>query len=227
MQLFFLGQGEKLVVGHGVPKEVRHAASELIVVNGVRVGAVGPLIQFDAEEELGGAEHGLEPPLQTRLPIAGVLFALLGQPDEPLDFVGGGRSAIGAGGEAGQDRAGVGYFVAFRVGPRQELQPGRGNFRLHGTAGESPPDNGFGKVDGEGPRHDRVRGGEIALHQQGRDGEDVADVVEAVTDVVLGKLAGVEVHADQIANGVAILDAIEPAHRHLAGIAFGGACRPG
>jgi len=54
---------------------------------------------------------------------------------------------------------------------------------------------------------------------QRREGEHVADVVEPVAGVVRRERGvGVEVHAEQVADGVAVLDPVEPAERHPAGV---------
>ena len=53
--------------------------------------------------------------------------------------------------------------------------------------------------------------------------EDVADVVEAVADVVGREVVGrAEVEADQVADRVVVLGPIEPADRHAARVGVGG-----
>ena len=61
-------------------------------------------------------------------------------------------------------------------------------------------------------RDDRPGGRDELLQVQRRQGEHVADVVEPVAGVVRRERGvGVEVHAQQVADGVAVLDAVEPA----------------
>ena len=64
---------------------------------------------------------------------------------------------------------------------------------------------------------DRLGRGQVFLHEDRRQGQDVADVVEAVADVVGGEVVGrPEVDADQVADGVVVLDPVEPPDRHAA-----------
>src|SRR4029077_2700977 len=70
---------------------------------------------------------------------------------------------------------------------------------------------------GSGGRADPRCRSHILLRQERREGEDVADVVEAVADVVRrGFLISVEIDADEIANGVAVFNAVEAAQSHAA-----------
>src|SRR5262249_47336593 len=63
---------------------------------------------------------------------------------------------------------------------------------------------------GDGPGGDAFGGGEVSLHEHRRYGEHVADVVEAVAGIVGGEIfLGAELHAEQVANGVGVLVAIE------------------
>ena len=63
-------------------------------------------------------------------------------------------------------------------------------------------------------------GGQVLLQEQGRDRQDVADVVEAVADVVVGEVGGrLEVDADEVADRVVILGPVEPADRDAAVVA--------
>ena len=68
-----------------------------------------------------------------------------------------------------------------------------------------------------------VGGGDVFLHQQRRDREHVADVVEAVAGVVGGEdVLGVEFHAEQVVNRVLVFGAVQPADGHAAGVGAGG-----
>jgi hypothetical protein len=76
-----------------------------------------------------------------------------------------------------------------------------------------------GVLDDDRARGDAVRHREILLHQDVGHREHVADVVESVADVIGRELARrVVVDADEIADRVLVLAAVEPAQRHAAGI---------
>ena len=72
--------------------------------------------------------------------------------------------------------------------------------------------------------HNRLAGdplsrGQIFLHQDRREREHIADVVEAVAGIVGRKIGcGLEVHTQQIADGVVIFDAIEAPGGDAAGV---------
>ena len=68
---------------------------------------------------------------------------------------------------------------------------------------------------------DLLGGIEIFFHEQRRDRQHVADVVEAVADIVRRKIVRrLEVDAEQIAHGVVVLRAIQSPDGDSAGIAF-------
>ena len=83
----------------------------------------------------------------------------------------------------------------------------------------------LGRVaDDDGPVEDRLGGGQVLLQEQRRQRQDVADVVEAVTDVVVGEVGGgLEVDADEVADRVVVLGPVEPADRDAAVVARPGA----
>ena len=82
-------------------------------------------------------------------------------------------------------------------------------------------------ADDDGPVEDRLGGGQVLLQQQRRERQHVADVVEPVTDVIVGEVGrGLEVDADEIADRVVILGPVEPADRDAAVIARPGAVAP-
>ena len=63
--------------------------------------------------------------------------------------------------------------------------------------------------------------------QHRRERQHVADVVEAVADVVGGEvLGGLEIDADEVADGVVVLGAVEPADGDAAGVGLGVAVGP-
>ena len=75
------------------------------------------------------------------------------------------------------------------------------------------------RIATDGARGDLFGGGQVLLHQGGGDGEDVADVVEAVAGIVGGELfGGAEIDAEQVADGVGIFVAIEAMGDGAAGV---------
>ena len=84
-------------------------------------------------------------------------------------------------------------------------------------------DGGLGERGGEnGDSCDFLGGGEVLFHQDGREREDVADVVEAVAGVVGGEIGGgLEVDGEEIADGVVVFEAIEAAGGDAAGVGGG------
>ena len=78
---------------------------------------------------------------------------------------------------------------------------------------------GFRRIAHESAVGDLGRRVKILLHQQRRQRQHVADVVEAIADVVGGKIVGgLELDGQQIANRVGILGPVEPPQRHVARI---------
>ena len=66
-------------------------------------------------------------------------------------------------------------------------------------------------IAGDGEPADPVRGGEIALEQERREAENIADVVEAVTGRIgWQQRRHVDVEGKQIAHRVAVLGAVQP-----------------
>src|SRR5207237_1374100 len=80
--------------------------------------------------------------------------------------------------------------------------------------------DGLGRnLRGERPSGDPLGGPQVSVHQDWRDGEHVADVVEAVAGIVRGEvLFRAERNAQEITNGVAVFAAIEPVRRDPARI---------
>ena len=72
---------------------------------------------------------------------------------------------------------------------------------------------GLGRLgDDDGLFQDRLGGGQVLLEEQRRRGEHVADVVEAVADVVGGEIGGgLEIDADQVADRVVVFGPVEAA----------------
>ena len=62
-------------------------------------------------------------------------------------------------------------------------------------------------------------GRQILFQQHRRQREHIADVVKAITRIIRGKIVRrLEIHAHEIANGVVVFRAIEPANRDAAGV---------
>ena len=71
----------------------------------------------------------------------------------------------------------------------------------------------------DGRLHDLLRRREILLHQHRRNGQHVADIIEAIARIVRRKIIRrLERHADQIADRVIIFRAVQPPERHASGI---------
>ena len=77
-----------------------------------------------------------------------------------------------------------------------------------------------------GQAADLARHVDVAVHQGGRDGQDVGDIVEAIAGIVRRKLAGhVHFKAQHVTHGVGIFGAVHAAHGGAAGIGMGLAQR--
>jgi hypothetical protein len=85
------------------------------------------------------------------------------------------------------------------------------------------------ELQGLGPvlrRHDRrlgdlLGGDQVLVHQQRRDRQNIADVVEAVADVVGREVVGgPQVEAREVTDGVVVLFAVEAAHGHAARVIY-------
>ena len=92
---------------------------------------------------------------------------------------------------------------------------GRRKFR----GGEMFRRRGISRAGREGGLENFLGGGGVFLEQHGRQRQRVADVVEAVAGIVGGKIiGGLELHADEIADGVVVLGAVQAANRDAARI---------
>src|SRR5262249_9703210 len=123
---------------------------------------------------------------------------------------------VGVGLEAERKLAGQGDVVrgvqdvAARVDGAELDVPVLGGLEV---AGADPALRYGRQLGGDGPLHDALGGGEVLLHEQRRQRQHVGDVVEAVADVVGGEvLGGVEIYADEVADGVVVFGAVEPAN---------------
>ena len=62
----------------------------------------------------------------------------------------------------------------------------------------------------------------VAVHQGGRDGEDVGDIVEAIAGIVDGQiLAHIDIQGEKIANRIGVFRAVHAPKRGAAGIGIG------
>ena len=107
--------------------------------------------------------------------------------------------------------------------PRRRLSGATAADRAACTSGSAEGTVSAGRVHDPSPglgraerRVDhRLGGGQVHLHQDRRDREHVADVVESIADIVGREVIGrAEVEADQVADRVVVLGAIEPPDRH-------------
>ena len=79
--------------------------------------------------------------------------------------------------------------------------------------------NAHGRWSHDDLVHDLLRRGEILLQQHRRHRKHIADVVEAVAGIIRREIRRrLEIHAHQVADGVVVFHAIEPANRDAAGI---------
>ncbi len=80
-----------------------------------------------------------------------------------------------------------------------------------------------GTAFADGGAEDFFGGGEVFFEEDGREGEDVAYVVEAMAHVVDGEIVGrFELDADEVTDGVVVFGAVEPANGDAAGIGVFG-----
>ena len=89
---FFSASSRQLLVRHGAPQEIRQPRGQLVFVQRADLGAVGTIVQFGSEQELGRAQHGLHGQLQTGFPGLAAADGRLGQPRQPFDFVASSRA---------------------------------------------------------------------------------------------------------------------------------------
>ena len=205
-QLVLLGQLGQFLVRHGAPQEVRQPRGELVFVQRPDLGAVGTVVQFGAEQELGRAQHGLHRQLQTGLPGLTAGDWPTRPAGQPFHFVRRGGPAVGPRGESLQD---LPRLLRLRLARRARQQPPRLAGRVSGGPSRSP-------------LHDALGRRQVPLHQHGRHRQHVADVVESVADVVRREiLGGIEIDAHQIADRVAIFGPVQPPHRDAARVGLG------
>ena len=124
---------------------------------------------------------------------------VLGVPREEVRAVQGAPHRVGKDVRAGQVVAGVVRAPAHVAGEQGRL--------------------GGERLAEDGDAREALRRGDVLLHQQRRDRQHVADVVEAVARVVDGELVGgAAVDAEQAADRVVVLDPVEPSGGHAARI---------
>ena len=112
------------------------------------------------------------------------------------------HARLGVGGGQGSGLATIAALADVDHAPRPEL---RGFQEIVGVL-----ERGVGHM---------LRCRDVFLHQQGRNGKHIADVVEAVPDIVVGKLVGrMNVHAAQVTDGVIVLGPVQAAQGDMAGI---------
>ena len=199
-ELAFVGELQQAAVGHRGPEEVGETGGEFEVVD-LPLGLAG-LVGLDPEEE-GRVD-------QQRLEGGAKGFFVGGAGGELLAEEGEQRREVLVGDAAAEGERGVG-----------EQDAARGFFRGQLVAGLGDDDPGevlrvvVDRVD------DFLRGREVFLHQRRLDEHRVADVVEAfATGAVGGEIAaGQEIDAEEVADGVVVFVAVEPADGGAAGVA--------
>ncbi len=199
MQIALAGVVEQLLVGHTAPEEIRQPRRQFPVGDGMR-GVARRFVDFDAEDEVRRREHRFQGESNARVEGIAVLFGRIDETEEASDLVVADGPAPGAFGE------GLEYFAgAVAVFP--------------GAVRHGDEDAFAGLVGFPGGVDDFFGGGEVLFHEDRRHGEHVADVVEAVADVVGGEVVGrVEGDADEVADGVVVFGAVEPANGDAAGV---------
>ncbi len=199
MQIALAGVVEQFLIGHTAPEEIRQPRRQFPVGDGVW-GVARLLVGLDAEEEVRRRQHRFEGELNARVEGVAVLFGRIDETEQASDLVVADGPAPGAFGEGLEDFAG-----AVAVFPGTVRHGDEDAFtRLVGLPG---------RVD------DFFGGGEVLFHEDRRHGEHVADVVEAVADVVGGEVVGrVEGDADEVADGVVVFGAVEAADGDPAGV---------
>ena len=207
-QLAPVGQVAERRVGHRRPEEVRQADGQLVVAD--LIGRLRPLrapVALDPEQEVGRDQGRLEHQAD-RVFVSGTFRGrAVEQGQEPADFFLEHRPSIGQAEEPGDDPAG-GLAV--------------GDFRA--WAGD---EQGFEGLPVLGPVEDQfqglVGGGEILLHQDGREDQGLGQVGEARPRAVavdrhpddLGRL---ELDAEEAAEGPVVLVAGQLTDRRRAGV---------
>ena len=198
-ELAGVGGGRERVVGHRAPQEVREAGRDLVARERVRRERGRGRVELDAIKEVGRHEHGLHRQAHAGLPGVAV---------RARDHDGGGDERVGLGvrerappratAEGAQHRARAGLAGALDVAG-DDLRALRARERLG---------------------HERLGGGLVELQVHGRDGEDIGDVVEAEAAVIGRELVGGRRRgAEEVADGVVVLGAVEAVERHPARIA--------
>jgi hypothetical protein len=205
------GKLRQLVVGHGAPQEIRQPRGQLELVQQPYLGAVGPVVQFGAEQELGRAQHGLHGQTQAIFARTAMGDHRSGQLRKTRHFLLGGRPAIRSQSESLQN---LPHLLGWRpagIACQQSLLAGR---------------PGIDRTILDGSLDDTLGGRQVPFHQYGRHRQHVANVVKTVANVVGGKiLRGIKVDADQVANRVAVLGPIQPPYRDAPRVGLGIARR--
>ena len=140
---------------------------------------------------------------------------------EPADIRDGRRQKTNEEGVFGVERERVGDEEAAARAERQTVHVlVLGGVGTH-AIGVGDDRNLGGVADRDGADPPRRR--QVALHQHRRDAEHVADVVEAVARVVdRQQRRDVDVEVEQVADGVGVFGAVQPAEDRAARIGLGG-----
>ena len=135
------GEAEGGLVGRAVPEEVGELGGEFVLVE--RFGGGGGAL-FDQQEELRGGEDDLEGALDAVLELAVGGEGAVEDGEQVGGFGVGDGTAVGAGGEAADDFAGVGFGVGLAGRVKEDGFVGRrgpglveGTFELDGAEAEA------------------------------------------------------------------------------------------
>ena len=185
---------EQGIVRHARPQEVTQARRQLEGIDGL--GALAGNTPFDPEQESGRHQHGLAGDPQGGFETGTAGAHRLEQRKVTVEFLGRWGAAEGAAEELLEVRpGGPGFggvphgFLADQVGPRC----GRDQF---------------------------VGRGEVPLHQHRRNEKGVGIVVEPAASAAVGweSVGRLQVHTEQVADGVVVFRAAEPVRDLRSGI---------
>ncbi len=204
VEALIVGELEELFVGHGGPEEIGEAGGECVIAQ--RIDAAFLRLGLDEKEEAWGDEDAFEGEAQGGFEGSAAGLGLVEEGEEAGHLGLPYRMAEGATGEGEEDFAGGGVGGEFVSGVcDEEALAGFGDFRGELSLAA--------RAAREEDVEDLIGGLEVFFDLDGGDEEAVADGVETfAARTVLGKdVAGAEVEADEVADGVVVFGAGEAA----------------